>query len=123
MLTKNNFSLTHFFFLFNQTLENTKNYLCTRFLIETNVALVNLYFYFPNILSLSCPAMKFNFHENPKVSRFILCHPYVRSEVRMECYRGDKCTYQVLKYASVYRCLARDFLLSTRYYHFLHCTL
>ena len=35
MLTKDSFSLTHFF-LYYQTMENTKNYLYTMFSIETN---------------------------------------------------------------------------------------
>ena len=34
MLTKNNFSLTHFFFLCNQTLENTENYIYTSLQID-----------------------------------------------------------------------------------------
>ena len=38
MLTKNSFLLTHLFLCY-QTLENTKNYLYTRFSIETNGAL------------------------------------------------------------------------------------
>ena len=38
MLTKDNFLLTYIF-LYYQTLENTENYLYTRFSIETNGAL------------------------------------------------------------------------------------
>ena len=41
MLTKDSFPLTHLFLCY-QTLENMKNYLYTRFSIETNGALVIL---------------------------------------------------------------------------------
>ena len=43
MLTKDSFPLTYLF-LYYQTLENTENYLYTRFSIETNGALVKVTF-------------------------------------------------------------------------------